>query len=64
MRYAFGDYELDEQLYKLRHAGEAVKLDRKVFDVLAYLIQQRDRVVTKEELLDKLWPITNVFALR
>jgi TolB-like protein/DNA-binding winged helix-turn-helix (wHTH) protein len=56
MRYVFADYELDEQLYELRRAGEALKLDRKVFDVLVYLIQHRDRLVTKDELLDNLWP--------
>jgi DNA-binding winged helix-turn-helix (wHTH) protein len=54
MRYVFGDYELDEQLYELRHAGMPVALDRKVFDVLAYLIQHRERLVPKEELLEKL----------
>lgn len=56
MRYVFGDYELDEQLYELRRAGEAVELERKVYDVLTYLIQHRDRLVTKDELLDQLWP--------
>jgi DNA-binding winged helix-turn-helix (wHTH) protein len=33
-----------------------VELERKVYDVLAYLIQHRDRLVTKDELLDQLWP--------
>jgi TolB-like protein/DNA-binding winged helix-turn-helix (wHTH) protein len=56
MRYLFGDYELDEQLYELRRDGAPVALDRKVFDVLAYLIQNHERLVTKEELLDTLWP--------
>jgi DNA-binding winged helix-turn-helix (wHTH) protein len=56
MRCVFGDYELDEQLYELRRDGAPVALDRKVFDVLAYLIQHRERLVPKEELLDKLWP--------
>lgn len=56
MRYVFGDYELDEQLYELRRAGEPVELERKVYDVLAYLIQHRERLVTKDELLDQLWP--------
>jgi adenylate cyclase len=56
MRYIFADYELDEQLYELRHVGAPVELERKVFDVLTYLIQHRDRLVPKEELRDKLWP--------
>lgn len=56
MIYAFEDYELDTRLYELRHAGQPCKLEPQVFNVLAYLIQHRDRVVTKHELLDYLWP--------
>jgi TolB-like protein/DNA-binding winged helix-turn-helix (wHTH) protein len=56
MIYRFGDYELDAQLYQLRRAGESVEVEPKVFDLLVYLIQQHDRVVSKDELLDKLWP--------
>jgi DNA-binding winged helix-turn-helix (wHTH) protein/predicted ATPase len=47
---------LDLQRYELRYAGKLVKLEPQVFNVLVYLIQQRDRVVTKEELLEQLWP--------
>jgi DNA-binding winged helix-turn-helix (wHTH) protein len=56
MIYAFEEYELDVHRYELRYAGKLVKLEPQVFNVLAYLIQQRDRVVTKEELLAQLWP--------
>jgi DNA-binding winged helix-turn-helix (wHTH) protein len=56
MRSIFGDYELDEQLYEVRRAGELLKLARKVFDVLAYLLHHRERLVPKEALLEKLWP--------
>ena len=55
MVYAFGEFELDERLYQLRRGGEVVKLEPKVFDVLALLIRHRARVVSKEELLDTLW---------
>ena len=51
----FGAFEVDEQLYELRHAGAPVRVDRKVFDLLCYLIEHRDRVVEKQELLDKVW---------
>ena len=51
MLYVFGDYALDTQLYELRHASRPCKLEPQVFNVLAYLIQHRDRVVTKDELL-------------
>jgi DNA-binding winged helix-turn-helix (wHTH) protein len=56
MIYVFGDCELDEALYELRHGGVPVKLEPKAFRVLAYLIRHRDRVVTKDELIEKLWP--------
>jgi DNA-binding winged helix-turn-helix (wHTH) protein/tetratricopeptide (TPR) repeat protein len=53
---AFADCELDRELYQLRRRGRAIKLEPKVFDVLVHLIEHRDRVVTKAELLDALWP--------
>src|SRR5215510_2790735 len=52
----FGDYVLDAQLHELHHAGEPIKLRRKVFQVLAYLLAHRERVIPKEELLEHLWP--------
>ena len=56
MRYTFGDYVLDTQRYELRHAGEPIKLRRKVFQVFAYLLAHHERVVPKQELLEHLWP--------
>jgi DNA-binding winged helix-turn-helix (wHTH) protein len=56
MRYSFGDYVLDTQRLELLHAGEPIKLRRKVFQVLAYLLAHRDRVVSKQELFEQLWP--------
>lgn len=56
MRYAFEDYELDLQRYELRYAGWPVKIEPQVFNLLAYLIQYRHRVISKEELLEQLWP--------
>lgn len=53
--YSFGDYELDTRLHELRRAGERLHVEPQVFDVLAYLFAYRDRVVTKEELLDGVW---------
>ena len=56
MRYVFDTYVLDTQRYEFQHAGEPLKLRRKVFQVLAYLLEHRDRVVPKQELLEHLWP--------
>lgn len=55
MGLCFGAFEVDEQLYELRENGVAVRIDRKVFDLLCYLIAHRDRVVDKQELLDRVW---------
>ena len=56
MIYAFGEYELDTQLYELRRDVTPVALEPQVFTVLAYLVEQHDRVVTKNELIDHVWP--------
>jgi DNA-binding winged helix-turn-helix (wHTH) protein/tetratricopeptide (TPR) repeat protein len=53
--YAFAEFELDVALFQLRRRGEVVKLAPKAFDLLHYLLQHRDRVVAKGELLDELW---------
>src|SRR5499427_10669553 len=55
MRYRFADCVLDTQLYTLERAGQSTRLAPKVFDVLCYLIEHRDRVVSKQELCDQVW---------
>ena len=55
MRYVFEDYELDTQRYELRRRGTLCPLEPQGFDVLVYLVQHRDRVVSKEELFAQLW---------
>jgi class 3 adenylate cyclase len=55
MIYAFGDFELDEERYELRRAGAPIGLEPKAFRVLAYLIQHRERVVARDELLTQFW---------
>ncbi|MGD8396482.1 MAG: transcriptional regulator, partial [Candidatus Eiseniibacteriota bacterium] len=56
MLYHFGDFELDEGGRELRLAGREVVLQPRVFDLLVYLVRHRDRVITKDELLETLWP--------
>ena len=46
---------LDLAQYEIRHQGVTVPVEPQVFDVLAYLIEHRDRVISKEELLDNIW---------
>ncbi len=54
--YAFDEFELDTALYELRRRGARVAMEPQVFTVLAYLIENRDRVVTKSQLIDHVWP--------
>jgi pimeloyl-ACP methyl ester carboxylesterase/DNA-binding winged helix-turn-helix (wHTH) protein len=56
MIHAFDGYELDTDLFELRRNGQPQRVEPQVFDVLSYLVQHADRVVTKQELLDTVWP--------
>ena len=58
--FRFGEFELDLDRYELRRAGDVVKAEPRVLEVLNYLIERRDRVVPKEELLDTLWADVHV----
>ena len=51
----FGEFELDLGALQLRRAGEVVHIEPQVYDVLSYLVTNRDRLVPKEELLDEVW---------
>ena len=53
--YAFDDCELDLRRYELRRDGRGRRIEPQVFDVLVLLVRERDRVVTKEEILDTVW---------
>lgn len=60
MIFRFGRYEIDSGRYELRRAGKAVSIEPKVLDLVLYLVRARDRLVTKQELLDALWPGVHV----
>jgi TolB-like protein/DNA-binding winged helix-turn-helix (wHTH) protein len=53
--YVFGEYMLDVRRRELRRGGEPLKLEPQVFDLLAYLVRHRDRVVGKDDLLQAVW---------
>jgi len=58
--YEFGEFCLDLRTMTLSKRGEIVPIEPKVFDVLRCLIEHRDRLLTKDELLDLAWPDTFV----
>jgi len=56
MIYVFGNCELDTRQYVLRRAGRTIALSPKVFQVLSYLLAHHDRVISKQELCEQVWP--------
>ena len=56
MIYSFGEFTLDADRYVLRRGADVIPLEPKIFDVLRFLVDRRERVVHKQELLDALWP--------
>ncbi len=55
MQLVFGDYVLDRERRELRRGSEQIALEPQVFDVLTHLVQNRDRVVTKDDLIASVW---------
>jgi DNA-binding winged helix-turn-helix (wHTH) protein len=55
MRYRFHDLEIDEDAYTIRRAGRVIDLEPRVFEVLVHLIRNRERMVSKVELLQQVW---------
>jgi DNA-binding winged helix-turn-helix (wHTH) protein len=56
MLYIFGECTLDTQRYELCRAGRVSRLRYKVFQVLVYMLTHADRVVSKQELCEQVWP--------
>ena len=55
MRYFFEDYSFDTDLRELRRGPEVIRTTPQVFDLLDYLVRNRDRVVSKEDLVKSVW---------
>ncbi len=55
MILAFADCQLDIECRELRRAGTLVALEPRIFDLLLYLVQNRDRAIGKDELQDAVW---------
>ena len=53
--YYFSDFVLDTSRRELRRAKDLIALEPQVFDLLEYLVRARDRVVSRDELLDTVW---------
>ena len=55
MIFEFDHYSLDTKQRELRHGESIVSLEPKVFDLLAFLLEQCDRVVSRDELIESVW---------
>lgn len=55
MIYQFGLFELDLAKFELRASGEVRLVEPQVFALLALLIESRERVVSRDEILEKVW---------
>jgi TolB-like protein len=51
----FSNFEIDTGQGELRQDGQAVPIEPQVFDLLVHLVRHRDRIVSKDELLDTIW---------
>jgi len=52
---SFGDVEVDFNKYQARKAGKAVHLTRLEYDLLRFLIEHREGVVSRDEILEEVW---------
>src|SRR6516165_148025 len=55
VRSRFEDYVLDTERRELRRGSALLSMEPQVFDVLAFLVRNRDRVVSKDDLLASVW---------
>ena len=55
LQFAFGDYSLDVERRELKRGANLVAVEPQVFDLLVHLLQNRDRVVSKDDLLEAVW---------
>src|SRR5580704_16528090 len=55
MTFSFGDYDIDVERRELRRAETPVHVEPQVFDLLVYLVNNRDRVVSKDDLIASVW---------
>ena len=55
MQFHFSDHVLDPGVRELTRGGENIAVEPQVFDLLIYLVENRDRVVTKDDLIETVW---------
>ncbi|MBV1911729.1 MAG: winged helix-turn-helix domain-containing protein [Kangiellaceae bacterium] len=56
MVYQFGEFTLDTSCCEINFDGKKLDVEPLVFKLISYLIQERARLVTRQELFNKIWP--------
>jgi TolB-like protein/DNA-binding winged helix-turn-helix (wHTH) protein len=55
VRYRVAQFEIDPIRHEVRRAGESVHIEPQVFDLIVHLMRNRDRIVSKDELIETIW---------
>src|SRR5262245_37833115 len=55
MRFTINGCSIDTDSYEVRRNGAVVPVEPQVFDLLIYLLERRDRVITKDEIIEHIW---------
>ena len=55
MAWIFGDFRLDPERFELSCGAELVRLEPQVLALLCLLVRHHDRMVTKDEIVEKIW---------
>ncbi len=55
MQFLFSNHVLDTDLRELGSEGRVIPVEPQVFDLLVHLLENRERVVSKDDLIDKIW---------
>src|SRR4051794_6659335 len=55
MQFFFTNHILDKDRRELRRGADVIAMEPQVFDLLVYLLESRDHVVSKDELIDSIW---------
>ncbi|HEY7188652.1 MAG TPA: winged helix-turn-helix domain-containing tetratricopeptide repeat protein [Vicinamibacterales bacterium] len=53
--FRFADFEIDVARHELRRAGAVVHIEPQVFDLIVHLVKNRERIVSKDELIEAIW---------
>ncbi len=55
MKYSVNSFEIDTVQFQIKHDSMPVAVEPKVFDLIVYLIENRQKLITREELFKQIW---------